>query len=236
MKVRDLMTTQVVVAHPETSLKEVARLLIEHRISGVPVVDDDDVVLGVVSEADLLVKEAPEPVAPRRTPLRWLLGEDRDAELARQRINAVTAGAAMTTPVETIEADRPLSEAARRMTDGAINRLPVVADGRLIGIITRADIVRAFARTDDDLLASVRYAVRGVDGLRVESVSEGVVRLAGTVSHPSVAATVRAVVAAVDGVVAVDDGDIAWPEQPEPAPGAGWSAEERTIGPGHRSA
>jgi CBS domain-containing protein len=232
MNVRDLMTTDVVVAHPETSLKAVARLLLEHRISGVPVVDGEGRVLGVVSEADLLVKEAGQPPQARRSPLRWLLGDDRDDEAVRQRINAVTAGEAMTTPVATIEADRPLSEAARRMTEGAINRLPVVVDGRLAGIITRADVVRAYARSDDELLAAAQVAVRAIDGLRVEEVSDGVVRIAGSVSHASVAATARKVIVAIDGVVAVDDRDVSWPDEPEPVPPPGWTRE----GMGPRSA
>lgn len=232
MHVRDLMTTDVVVAHPDTSLKAVARLLLDNRISGVPVVDADGRVLGIVSEADLLVKEAGEPVQSRRSPLRWLLGEDRETEAARQRITAVTAGEAMTTPVATIEADRPLSEAARRMTEGRINRLPVVDGGRLAGIITRADIVRAYARSDDELLTAAVTAVRAIDGLRVEEVDDGVVRIAGSVSHASVAATARKVLVAIDGVVAVDDRDVSWPEEPEPPPPAGWSRE----GMGPRSA
>jgi CBS domain-containing protein len=216
MNVSDLMTTDVVVAHPETPLKEVARLLIEHRISGMPVVDQDDHVLGVVSEADLLVKEAGSHEEMRRTPLRWLLGRDRQQEAELQRINAVTAGAAMTTPAATIEADLPLSTAARRMTDDRINRLPVVRDGCLVGIISRADIVRAYARTDDDLFVAAQFAVRGVDGLRVVSVTDGVVTLAGTVSHSAVAATARTVVAEIDGMVGVDVRAVEWRDGVDP--------------------
>ena len=216
MNVSDLMTTDVVVAHPETPLKEVARLLIEHRIRGMPVVDQDDHVLGVVSEADLLVKEAGAPEDVRRTPLRWLLGRDRHQEAELQRINAVTAGAAMTTPAATIEADLPLSTAARRMTDDRINRLPVVRDGRLVGIISRADVVRAYARTDDDLFVAAQFAVRGVDGLRVVSVTDGVVTLAGTVSHPAVAATARTVVSEIDGMVGVDVRAVEWRDGVDP--------------------
>jgi len=70
MNVRDLMTTDVVVTHPETPLKDVARLLVEHRISGVPVVDTDRRVVGVVTEADFLVKEATAGTVQRRSPLR----------------------------------------------------------------------------------------------------------------------------------------------------------------------
>lgn len=230
MNVIDLMTTEVVVVHPETPLKEVARLLIEHRISGMPVVDQDGTVLGVVSEADLLAKEAGVHEAPRPSSLRWLLGRDRQQEAQLLRINAVTAGAAMTTPAATIEAGQPLSAAARRMTEDRINRLPVVKDGRLVGIITRADVVRAYARPDDDLFATAQFEVRAVDGLRVVSVTDGVATLAGTVSHPAVAATARQVVLGIDGMVGVDDRDVGWLEEPEPPLPPGWRNDEPGMG------
>jgi len=236
MIVRDLMTTDVVVVHPDTPLKDVARSLVDHRISGVPVVDRDGRLAGVLSEADFLVKEASGQEAHRRrSPLRWLFG-DREADAERQRIAAITAGEAMTAPAASIAPDRPLSEAARRMTDDRINRLPVVEDGRVVGIISRADIVRAYARTDDDLFDAARDAVRAVDGLRVVAVADGVVTLAGTVSHRTVASAARGVVAGIDGVVAVDDRDVAWLEEPVNRPVPGWSGDEPGMGPGSRSA
>lgn len=232
MNVRDLMTTDVVVTHPETPLKDVARLLVEHRISGVPVVDADRRVVGVVTEADFLVKEATAGTVHRRSPLRWLLGDGGETETERQRITAVTAGEAMTSPVLTIDADRPLSEAARQMVGERINRLPVVEDGRLVGIISRADIVRAYARTDDELLEAARFAVRAVDGMRVVSVEDGVVRIAGSVSHPTVAATARDLIAGIDGVVAVDQRDVSWPAADEPPTVPGWRGDVPGAPPG----
>ena len=235
MIVRDLMTADVVVVHPATPLKEVARSLVEHRISGVPVVDDEGRLLGVLSEADFLVKEASAGERHRRrSPLGWLLG-DREAEAELHRITAITAGEAMTSPAESIAPDRALSEAARTMTDRRINRLPVVEDGRLVGIITRADIVRAYARTDDDLFVAAQDAVRGVDGLRVVSVADGIVKIAGTVSHEVVAAAVRDVVTGIDGVVGIDDGGVAWLAEAEAAPVRGWSGDEPGMGAGSRS-
>lgn len=218
MNVRDLMTTDVVVAHPTTPLKAVAHLLVEHRIGGLPVVDEARRVVGVLSEADFLVKEAGERGRPG--PLGWLLWGAREAAVERHRIHAVTAGEAMTRPAVTISADRPVREAARVMTETGINRLPVVEAGRLVGIVTRADLVRAFARTDDELLAAARHAVRAVDGLTVTSVLDGVVTLAGMVSHPAVAESATRVVAEIEGVVAVDDRDVSWlPEAVRPTDG-----------------
>ncbi len=212
MYVRDAMTSQVLTVGPETSLKEVARLLVEHRISGVPVIDSDGRLLGVVSEADFLTKDAGSPER-RRRPLAFLSAHE-DAAVVN-RVRARNAGEAMTSPVVSIAPDRPLGEAASRMEKGRINRLPVVEDGRLIGIVTRADIVRAYARDDAELAGIVRESLRAVDGLRVVAVQDGVVVLAGTVAHQSLAETARRVAERIDGVVAVDDTDVAW-LQPRP--------------------
>lgn len=209
MNVRELMTTEVVVARPDTPLKEVARLLVEHRIGGIPVVDEAGRVVGVVSEADFLLKETAAQEVPRRRVLGWLLSGSRERDAEQQRLHAVTAGEAMTSPAAAIAADRPINEAARIMTERRINRLPVVEGEQLVGIITRADLVRAFARSDDELLAEVRHAVRAVDGLVVTGVEDGVATIKGEVSHPTVAESASRVVAAIPGIVAVDDRDLA---------------------------
>jgi CBS domain-containing protein len=216
MLVRDIMTTPVVTVRPETPLKEVARLLVEHRISGVPVVDDEGRVVGVVSEADFLAREAGE-AKPARHSLWWFVHPSGSRRSTR--LQATVAGEAMTTPAVTIGPDRPLAEAAALMIHRNVNRLPVVKGGRLIGILTRADIVRAFARTDEELYDVVRDSVRAVDGLRVVAVRNGVVTLAGTVRHEALARTARSLVERIDGVVAVDDHELAWePEEPRPEP------------------
>jgi CBS domain-containing protein len=103
------------------------------------------------------------------------------------------------------------------MVQGSINRLPVVDDGRLVGIISRADIVRVFARTDEEIRDQVAFALRAVDGLMVADVRDGVVRLSGTVASEALALTIRSIVQQLDGVVAVDDQDLTWREQPQPA-------------------
>lgn len=231
MHVSDLMTTDVLTVGPDTPLTDVARLLVERRISGLPVVDTDGRVLGIISEADFVTKEG--GVDDRaRSPLAWLLGSD-DEE--RQRVAARTAGEGMTAPAHTIEPDRPVSEAARTMSEHRINRLPVVTDGRLVGILTRADIVRAFARTDHESFTAVAEVVRPVDGLRLLGVDDGVARLAGTVASEEVARTTVRLVREVDGIVAVDDHEVDWPESPEIEHVPGWTGYEPGMGPGSRS-
>jgi signal-transduction protein with cAMP-binding, CBS, and nucleotidyltransferase domain len=122
----------------------------------------------------------------------------------------------MTEPARTIGPDETLHRAAQLMVHGSINRLPVVDDGRLVGIISRADIVRVFARTDEEIRDQVAFALRAVDGLMVADVKDGVVRLSGTVASEPLALTIRSIVQQLDGVFAVDDRDLTWREQAEP--------------------
>ena len=203
MKVRDVMTTDVASVAPAMRLKDLARLLLERRISGAPVVDEDGRVVGVVSETDLLAKEVGRPLS-RRTPLDWIFGEVPSTSEQRRR-DATTVEQAMSTPATTIGADRPLREAATIMVDRAVNRLPVVDQGRLVGIITRADLVRAYLRRDDELLGTIRdEVIRGAmwldpNDLRVE-VHDGLVTIAGSVDRRSTATILEKLILLVDGV------------------------------------
>jgi CBS domain-containing protein len=206
MRVRDVMTTTVATVTPDRPLRDVARLLVDRGISGVPVVDDHGAVLGIVSEADFLAKESgPEP--GRHRLLSRLFGESADATKAEAR----TAGEAMTAPPITIAPDALVRDAAATMVDRRVNRLPVVEDGRLVGIVTRADLVRVFTRSDAELAAAVVAAIAAgtsatpmPGGLDVE-VRDGIVHLAGTVDRRSLAETAAAIARDVGGVVRVDD-------------------------------
>jgi len=142
MNVRDVMTSDVVTVLPGQSLKDVAQLLAERRISGVPVEDGTGSVLGVISEGDLLIRE--NGTHPRRGgPLAWFL--DPLDVVDRLKLGARVAGEAMTSPPLTIGADRPVRAAAELMLEEGVNPLPGVEAGKLIGIVTRADLMRAFA-------------------------------------------------------------------------------------------
>jgi CBS domain-containing protein len=211
--VRDVMSAPVHTVTTATPLKDVARILVDHRISGVPVVDEAGAVVGVVSEADLLIKEGGHDIARRR----WfgrLLGE-RPESVARQiKIGAITAGEAMTSPATTIEFDRSTATAATLMVDRQINRLPVLEHGRLVGIVSRADLVRAFVRTDDQLETTIRQDVL----LRVlwldpslfdVSVRDGVATVRGHVERRSTADMIERAVRMVPGIVDVD-AEVSW--------------------------
>lgn len=207
MNVRDVMTRGAISVSPHTPLRDLARLLSERRISGVPVVDQEGRCLGVVSEADLLVKQLSRPLS-RRLPLEWLLGESHDPDELRRRA-ATTAEQAMTSPAVTIDEDRPLREAAALMVDRGINRLPVLADGRLVGMLSRSDLVRAYLRLDDDIEHAVRDEVLqhtmwlDPNSFDIE-VRDGTVRIWGQVDRRSTARILEKLIGLVDGVLAVE--------------------------------
>jgi len=149
------MTRDVITVAPDTPLKVVAQLLVDHRISGLPVCGPNGEVLGVVSEADILRKE--EGVSPDLSrPIAWL-ARKLDGEL--DKILARTAGEAMTAPALTVRPTQRASDVARLMVDNSINRVPVVAGDRLVGIVSRADLVRAFTRSDEEIEREIREDV-----------------------------------------------------------------------------
>ncbi|HVM24089.1 MAG TPA: CBS domain-containing protein [Candidatus Limnocylindrales bacterium] len=211
MRVSDVMSRTLLSVPPDMPLRDVARLLSEHRISGAPVVEDGRCI-GVVSEADLLIKQLGRPIS-RRLPIEWIIGERHDPEELRRRA-ATTAREAMSSPAIVIEADRPLREAAALMVDRGVNRLPVIDAGRVIGILTRSDLVRAYLRLDDEIRRAVREEILrhtmwlDPDQLQV-TVREGIVVLSGTVDRRSTARIIEKLVGLVDGVARVDS-TLAW--------------------------
>ena len=204
MKVCDLMTSEVVTVTPKTSLRDAAVLLTEKGISGMPVVNDANEVVGVLSEADIVVKAGGE-VARNRL-LGWLLEADFGLE---DKIRAETVGDAMTAPPVEISPKRPVHEAARLMVSENVNRLPVVERGKLVGIVTRADIVRAFTRSDAELVDEIRGDIlRRTFWLEPGSVAvdvvDGHVTLRGEVETEADQELLPHFVARVPGVISVD--------------------------------
>jgi CBS domain-containing protein len=210
MRIEDVMTRDVAVVAPDTSLREVARILAERRISGVPVCEGTGRVVGVVSEGDILAKE--EGLAlDARSPLAWLAGDGRD----RAKAAAVTAGEAMTAPPIVVEPRAQVSDAARTMVERGVNRLPVVDGGRLVGIVTRADLVRAFTRSDEEIRREIEQDVLlhtlwiAPAEVSIE-VDDGVVALRGTLDTKTAAELVTAYVRRVPGVVDVHADELEW--------------------------
>jgi CBS domain-containing protein len=208
MRVDELMTKEVRTVAPETTLKEVAELLVRHGISGLPVCDTDGRVLGVVSEADILLKERGTDTS----------GAPRAVFSGRRRVppkaSARTAGEAMTSPAVTISPFRSVHEAARLMIEHRVNRLPVVRNDEILGIVTRADFVRAFQRHDheialeisDDILKRTVWLDPGQVAVRVDA---GEVTLRGKVEGRSDAQLIERLVARVAGVVGVTS-ELTW--------------------------
>ncbi len=169
--VKDVMTTEVVAVRRETTFKEMAAVLRRYRVSALPVVDDAGRVLGVVSEADLLAKEAlsdPGPVAE--------LVHRKDLRKAE----GLTAGDLMTSPPVTAMPDDPVEQAARMMHFMRVKRLPVVnSGGQLVGIISRADVLAVFDRSDEDVRKDI------VDGIRRARVSSSTRATSPSRSRPA---------------------------------------------------
>jgi len=213
MTVRDVMTTSVISVNEDTPLKDVARLLVEHGISGLPVRDEAGRVVGVVSEADFLMKETGPDALPHRR-LARLLGDSRTTRTWRSKIEATTAQEAMTAPAITIGPGETIAEAARAMTTHKVNRLVVVDGDRLLGIVSRADLVRAYIRSDEELVETIRQdvllRVLWLDpaSFRVR-VTRGVATVVGHVDRRSAAELVESTIAMVPGIVGVN-ADITW--------------------------
>jgi len=204
------MTRDVVSVTPDTPLKDVAAALVERGISGLPVCDADGAVVGVLSEADLLVKQGGSPERSGGL-FAWLVETASAPDLAKLR--AHTAGEAMTSPAVTVETASPVSEAARTMVSLGVNRLPVVEDGRLVGIVTRADLVRLFTRSDEEIARDIRQDVvkrLWIAPERIEvEVEQGEVVLRGEVDTEVEAGLLEKRIPLVAGVVGVRS-ELSW--------------------------
>lgn len=189
LRVRDVMTPDPVVLSAEGSLRDAARLLYSAGISGAPVVDDGGQLIGVLSERDLLTKEAPPAYGTR----------------ARRRHEAATVIEACSRPARTVHPDTRLRETARLMLIHGVSRLVVVADGAIRGIVTRHDVLRALFRADRVVEAAVSALLRDRDEPDVTAfVTNGDVQLSGVARRRSSAHLLPEEVSAIDGVMSVD--------------------------------
>lgn len=207
MRVVDVMTTDVVAALPEWSLKQAARVMIDAGVSGLPVVGDDGTVAGIITEADFIETEAGRTVGRQRL-FDTVFGEKR----TRTPSNVE---AAMSRSLIVVDRNTTIAEAARLMTDHKVKRLPVVdPNGRLEGIVSRGDILVAFARDDDAIADAVeRGVIRRILMLESRDVSvhvaDGVVILSGQVPNRSDAKLLEELVWRIEGVIRCDS-DLVW--------------------------
>jgi CBS domain-containing protein len=140
---RDIMTQEPLTVSPGMSLREVAELLVRHRISGVPVVEADGTVAGILTEADLIDEEKRRVKLPRMALFGVYLVPEAVIRDAVDEGNSLTARDLMTRKVFTLPEDAPAREVAEEMVARKVNRIPITRDGKLIGIVTRADALRA---------------------------------------------------------------------------------------------
>ena len=202
------MTSDAVAVAETASYKHLIEIMRRGRISSVPVVDAAGHVSGVVSEADLLLKEV------ELDALTGLRATGRRGELAKAA--GLTAADLMTQPAVTIGPEDSVGEAARRMHDYRIKHLPVVGhDGELAGIVSRIDLLSVFDRPDQDIRTEISEKIlAGRQGLDPQAVSvtvaSGVVTVRGRTPSEAVAAELIDAICQTEGVVNVRD-KITWP-------------------------
>ncbi len=202
--VHDVMTTRVVVVLESAEYKEIVTLLRRHRVSAVPVIDPGGKVTGVVSEADLLLKQTAPAMPSGAVRLAWRL-------TSKSKASAVTAAELMTSPAVTIGPDASVGQAARLMQDRHIKRLPVVdTGGRLVGIVSRVDVLSVYERPDDEIHHEITAGVIAgrflLDPRAFEvTVKSGIVTMSGQAVSRIVALNLLGAVHHVEGVVAVRD-------------------------------
>jgi CBS domain-containing protein len=201
--VADVMARDVVTVPPTALYQEIADQLVRHGISAVPVISESGVVLGVVSEADLIGKLEFTDRMPRHQLTQRRMRQRRGKKVGD------TAADLMTSPAITIERNASLAEAARLMDSARVKRLPVTdVAGRLIGLIARRDLVRLYTRPDDDLRAAVARELHELwlDDNPIEvTIDRGVVTIDGTVDRRTTARMVASVAGSTPGIVRVVD-------------------------------
>ncbi|MEU7788881.1 CBS domain-containing protein [Amycolatopsis sp. NPDC049159] len=191
------MTTDVATVGPDTPFKAVAVLLASWNISGAPVVDEDGQVLGVVSQGDLLEREAPHGLLKP------------GSRQAKRKAGAAFVADLMTSPAVVVRTGDDVAVAAKLLEEHHFHRLPVVDEaGKLAGVVSRSDLLRVFLRTDGEIREEVRdevlLRVMALDPSALYvAVHNGIVTLNGTVERESMIPVIVALIRRVDGVVEV---------------------------------
>ena len=201
-QVEDVMTTDVATVSPTTPIVDIVHVILDRRLSGLPVIDDRDRVVGVVSEADLMLIEEYRDSKP---PPRFESGHRR-AE--RAKASGTMARDLMTSPAITTPIETSVFEAARVMHKNRVKRLPVVnMTGKLVGIVTRSDLLKVFLPTDEDIRLSMEYGLLNtfwpLSGKVTGAVDHGVVTLSGRMELRSEVDLLARLTDSLDGVVSV---------------------------------
>ena len=219
MQARDIMTANVVTATAKTGVDEIARLLLEKNISAVPIVDDQGGLLGIVSEGDLIHQQA---TGGERSRSWWLdlVASRREQAEAYVRSHGTHAEAVMTRDVVTIGEDAEVADVAHVLEKNRIKRAPVVRDGKLVGIVSRANLLHALAAgggaapeapsMDDRAIRDTIFETLESQGWVTHGslnviATDGAVQLWGWVESEDERKAMRVVAEGVDGVRSVED-------------------------------
>lgn len=219
MKAKDIMTRRVITVTPDSSVGDIATLLLERNISAVPVIDEDKRVVGIVSEGDLVIRHDIGTDQPKHSWWLRLLNDSTALAGEYLKTHGRTARDIMTKEIISVEEDTPIAEIARLMEKNHIKRVPVVKDGMLVGIISRANIVRQVASVkelrvetyvdDDTIRRQVQEALDNEPWASVATtsitVNNGVVEFWGTVNSEAERDASRIAAEAIAGVTQVVD-------------------------------
>jgi CBS domain-containing protein len=225
MNAGDVMTRPVIWVTPDTAIAEAARLMLQHRISGLPVVETDGAVVGMITEGDLLRRAE---TGTQRRHARWLefiLAPGRFAQ-DYTNANARKVGEVMSTDVVSAAPDDPLEDVVRLMERRRIKRVPIVENGELVGIVSRANLVRALVRAmakpvrhgaisdeeiRDQILVEIDKQPWGPRASVSVRVKDGIVELYGTITDERERAALQVLAESAPGVKSVQD-NLVWVE------------------------
>lgn len=215
MKVQDFMTRDVVTVRPDAPIHEAARLMVNHGVSGLPVLDESGRLIGILSEGDLILRQKP------RTQLAWWQVFFSDGErLAReyQKATGLTVAEVMTRSVISIPPDASIESAAALLDERKIRRVPVVAAGKLAGIISRGDLIKALADgpadgraslSDAQLVSEMQQRMRAESWVSYGSIvihaCGGIITLFGIVERQAERSALETMARAIPGCQGVDD-------------------------------
>ncbi len=215
MKVQDFMTRDVVTVRPDAPIHEAARLMVNHGVSGLPVLDEGGRLVGILSEGDLILRQKP------RTQLAWWQVFFSDGErLAReyQKATGLTVAEVMTRSVISLPPDASIESAAALLDEHKIRRVPVVAAGKLAGIISRGDLIKALAGgpaggraplSDEQLVSEMQQRMRAESWVSHGNVAihacGGIITLFGIVDTQAERSALETMARAIPGCKGADD-------------------------------